>query len=147
VASWLGTGNPLTFFYSVIFLNVCCFSNVYLEHEDVRPRPALTHGSPNRCIYSENIKIINYWNKAHLQQTYGHAASTGTMYFVFCRLYPLFPSHLGSIGILPVISLLLTNTVSPVRACLIMVLWYPKRRQPSDTVDKKSGRSVAHNFA
>jgi hypothetical protein len=31
---------------------------------------------------------------------------------------PSFPAMLGSIWILPVISLLLTNTVSPVRACL-----------------------------
>jgi hypothetical protein len=93
VTSRLGTGKPLTFFYSVIFLNACCFSNAYLEHEDVRPRPALTHGSANICIFSENIKTINYWNKAHLQQTYGHAASTGPMYFVFCRLYPAVPRH------------------------------------------------------
>ncbi len=39
-----------------------------------------------------------------------------SVYFVFCRLYPLLPlSTTGSLWILPVISLLLTNTVSPVR--------------------------------
>jgi hypothetical protein len=35
-------------------LNVCCFGNAYLEHEDVCPRPALTHGSPNICF----LKIL-----------------------------------------------------------------------------------------
>ncbi len=29
--------------------------------------------------------------------------STGPMYFVFCRLYPSFPSHQGSVWLLPVI--------------------------------------------
>jgi len=36
----------------------------------------------------------------------------------FCRLYPLSPSHRGSVWVLPVISLLLTSTESPLRACL-----------------------------
>ncbi len=37
---------------------------------------------------------------------------------VFCRLYPSpTPSHHGSVWVLPVIFLLITNTVSPVRAC------------------------------
>jgi hypothetical protein len=36
------------------------------------------------------------------------------MYFVFCRLYLFISSHHGSVWVLPVISLLLTNTVSPV---------------------------------
>jgi hypothetical protein len=41
------------------------------------------------------------------------------MYFVFCRLYPSSPQppH-GSVWLLPVISLLLAYTVSPVRACI-----------------------------
>ncbi len=43
---------------------------------------------------------------------------TGPMYFVFCRLYPCPPSHRGSVWPLLIISLLLTNTVSAVRACL-----------------------------
>ncbi len=40
------------------------------------------------------------------------------MYFVFCRLYPFSPSHHGSVWFLPVISLLLTNNVTLVRAWL-----------------------------
>ncbi len=41
-------------------------------------------------------------------------------YFVFCRLYSSSPppGHHGSAWLLPVISLLITNTVSRVRACL-----------------------------
>ncbi len=31
---------------------------------------------------------------------------TGPMYLVFCRLYTYFPSHHGSVWVLPVISLL-----------------------------------------
>jgi hypothetical protein len=45
--------------------------------------------------------------------------STGPMNVVFCRLYPFSPNYHGSVWVLPVISLLVTNTVSPVRACLI----------------------------
>jgi hypothetical protein len=48
--------------------------------------------------------------------------STGPMFFVFCRLYPFSPSHHSRVWVLPVISLLSTYTVSPVRACLIIWL-------------------------
>jgi hypothetical protein len=49
-----------------------------------------------------------------------YTTATGPMYFVFCRLYPSSPQppRHGSVWLLPVISLLLTSTVSPVRACL-----------------------------
>jgi hypothetical protein len=41
------------------------------------------------------------------------------MYFAFCRLYPSPPpGHHGSVWLLPVISLLLTNAVSSMRTCL-----------------------------
>jgi hypothetical protein len=43
----------------------------------------------------------------------------GPMYFVFCRLYPFSLSHHGSVWVLPVISLPLSYTVSPLLACLI----------------------------
>ncbi len=53
--------------------------------------------------------------------------ATGPMYFVFCRLYPFSHQTLCHVWVLPaVISLLLTNTISPVRACLIM--WWEKFR-------------------
>ncbi len=48
---------------------------------------------------------------------------------VFCfpsSLHPPPPSHHGSGWLLPVISLLLTNTVSPVRACLS--IWWERLR-------------------
>jgi hypothetical protein len=48
------------------------------------------------------------------------------MYFVFCRLYPSSPSHQGSVGtvwIPPLITLHLTNTVSPMLACII-IWWF-----------------------
>jgi hypothetical protein len=45
-------------------------------------------------------------------------SSNGPVYLVFCRLYLSSTSHHGRVWLLPVISLLLTNTVSPVRACL-----------------------------
>jgi hypothetical protein len=46
-------------------------------------------------------------------------SSTGPMYFVFCRLYPFPPATTAVFGYyLPVISLLLYNTVSRVRAFL-----------------------------
>ncbi len=35
----------------------------------------------------------------------------GSIYFIFCRLYPSSPSDHGSVWLLPVISLFLTNTV------------------------------------
>ncbi len=46
--------------------------------------------------------------------------------FFDCRLYPSSPSHRGSVWLLPVISLLLTNIVSRVRACLS--LWLERFR-------------------
>jgi hypothetical protein len=50
---------------------------------------------------------------------------------VFCRLYPFFSRlYHSSVWVLPVISLLLTNTVLPVRACLIIwcerLQWTPR---------------------
>ncbi len=54
--------------------------------------------------------------------------------FYFCRFYPSssqLPYHVG-VWLLPVISLLISNTVSPVRACLSIcseVSWEPKRRR------------------
>jgi hypothetical protein len=44
--------------------------------------------------------------------------NAGPMYSVVFAPSP--PSHYGSVWVLPVISLLFTNTVSPVRACLII---------------------------
>jgi hypothetical protein len=44
--------------------------------------------------------------------------ATGPTYFVFCRLYSSSPSHHSSVWLITVISLLLPNTVSPVRTCL-----------------------------
>ncbi len=50
----------------------------------------------------------------------------------FCRLYPFSPSYHGTVRVLPVISLLLINTVSPVRACL--TIWWERfvRTQEED---------------
>ncbi len=47
----------------------------------------------------------------------------GPMHFVFCRLYPFSPSHHGSVWVL-YLSFLLNNTVSPMRAWLI--IWSAK---------------------
>ncbi len=44
----------------------------------------------------------------------------GPIYFVFCRLYPFSPQPPRQCLGPPVISLLFSNTVSPVRACLII---------------------------
>jgi len=57
----------------------------------------------------------------------GHWWAMGPMYFFFCRRYLFSPSHLGSVLLLPGISLLLTNTVSPVRACLLT--WWERFRE------------------
>ncbi len=144
MTSRLGTGRPLTFFYSVIFLNACCFSNVYLEHEDVRPRPALTHGSPNICIYSENIKTINYWNKAHLQQTYMGSFNGANVFCILSSL-PRLPQpprqYLDLSSLYCIVGAGLANHM------MREVLWDQKRRRPWDTVEKKSRRSVAHNIS
>ncbi len=51
---------------------------------------------------------------------------TGPIYFVFCRLYPVSPSHHGSVWVLLFIFLLLSNTVSPMRAYLIT--WWERFR-------------------
>jgi hypothetical protein len=47
------------------------------------------------------------------------------MYFTFCRLSPLSstPSHHASVWVLPVISLLLTDTMSPVRGLVYPYDW------------------------
>ncbi len=52
---------------------------------------------------------------------------TGPMYFVFCRLNSSSPSYYGSVWLLPVISLLLINTVPPARACLS--IWLERFRE------------------
>jgi hypothetical protein len=60
----------------------------------------------------------------------------GLMYFAFCRLYPSSPQpprQCLAPSCLPVISLLLTKTVSSLRACLIHMIgevsWEPNRRR------------------
>jgi hypothetical protein len=58
-----------------------------------------------------------------------------TIYFIFCCLYPSPPPrHHGSVWVLPVISLLLANTVSPVRACLI--IWWERFRGTQKADDR-----------
>ncbi len=54
------------------------------------------------------------------------------------------PSHHGSVWVLSVISLLLTNTISPVRACLI--IWWERFRgtQREDDRDPLSIQSSLH---
>ncbi len=52
------------------------------------------------------------------QWTGKQCLTTGPLYFVFCRLYPVSPQPPRQCWLLPVISLFLTNSVSPVRACL-----------------------------
>ncbi len=50
--------------------------------------------------------------------------TNGANVFRFLSSLPLLSSSLhGSVWVLPVISLLLTNTVSPVRACLDCGMW------------------------
>jgi hypothetical protein len=57
------------------------------------------------------------------------------IYFIFCRLYPFSPySHHGSVCFLPVVSLLLANTVPPVRACLI--IWWERFRGTQKADDR-----------
>ncbi len=53
---------------------------------------------------------------------------TEQMYFV-CRLYPSPPNRHCSVWLLPVISLLLTNTIPPERACLSIWLERFRRSQ------------------
>ncbi len=55
-----------------------------------------------------------------------YGAQTGLMYLFSVVFTPSPPSHYGNVWVLPVISLLLTNTVSPVRACLST--WWEKFR-------------------
>ncbi len=63
--------------------------------------------------------------KAQLVSKY---TPTGTMYNIwfFVVFTPSSLSHYDSVWFLPVISLLLSNTVSPVRACLI--IWWERFR-------------------
>ncbi len=58
-------------------------------------------------------------------------ATTGPNYFVFRRLYPSFPSHYGSILVLPVISLLFNSIAGAGKFYYMMgeVSWDPKRRR------------------
>ncbi len=63
------------------------------------------------------VHSLDHSHKMHLYIIIRRGPSP-TGYFVFCRLYPFSPSHHGSVWLLPVISLLLTNTVSRMRACL-----------------------------
>ncbi len=71
--------------------------------------------SPSAVVwqpYSDNFSIYLRWPAL--------ASNNEKMYFAFCRLYPSSPQplHHSSVCLLPVVSLLLTNTVSRVRACL-----------------------------
>ncbi len=66
------------------------------------------------CNIVENLPSLNQPNQPDIW-----SQPTEPMYFVFCRLYPssLQPTRVCA-RLLSVISLNLTNTVSPVRACL-----------------------------
>ncbi len=85
----------------------------------LRPRNSLTPPA------FELVLQRRYWS-AKIDDIFATPAApphppTGPMYFVFCRLYPYHLSHHGTLWILPATSrLLLSNTVSRVRACLIL---------------------------
>ncbi len=70
------------------------------------------------------IRWGNKWFLSYLILSYNlwQFTTTGPMYFIFLSSLPLL--HHDSVWILPVISLLLANTVSPVRACLI--IWWER---------------------
>ncbi len=75
---------------------------------------------------------------------------TGPLYFVFCRLYPFSPQLPGHCFVLPVISLLLTNIVSPpvrLRACLSSWLERFRGTQKEDERGPLSIHSLCSNFS
>jgi hypothetical protein len=88
-----------------------------------KPQSELTyHSHPAGLSLFPQRKQTYFWYQVTIMQQQDTNGPTGPMYFVFCRLYPVYPPrHCGRVWVLPVISLLLTNTVSvsvsPVRAC------------------------------
>jgi hypothetical protein len=66
------------------------------------------------------------------------SSQTGPVYFVFCRLYPSFPQSLRQcVAPLLVISPLLINTVSRVRACLFILMERFRVSQKEDPLAKR----------
>jgi hypothetical protein len=82
---------------------------------------------------------LELWKPGQLgpqKYMYGREVTKGSIYFAFCRLYSSSPSHHGSVWHLPVI---LTNTVSWVRACLS--IWF-KRFRGSQKEDERGPLSI-----
>jgi hypothetical protein len=80
--------------------------NRFLQIFDHFPPPPPLHPSQWGCT-------ILY----HFDGRPQYHSATGPMCFVFCRLYSFFLQPYGSVLFLPVISLLLTNTVSLAYPC------------------------------
>ncbi len=95
-----------------------CFSLILLVFLPFVP---CTRLFPTFFVAPFTVKVFPIHSRLYREREteFNHCptGSTGPMYFVFCHFYPSSPPprHHGS-----VISLILTNTVSPVRlACLI----------------------------
>ena len=59
---------------------------------------------------------------------------------------PPHPSHHGSVWVLPVISLLLANTVSPVQACLFLIIWWERFRVFNPLWDRREILATPYQF-
>jgi hypothetical protein len=91
------------------------------------------------CNIVDNLPSLNQTNQPDIW-----SQPTEPMYFVFCRLYPssLQPTRVCA-KLLSVISLNLTNTVSPVRACLSKWL---ERFRGSQKEDERGARIYRPSF-
>jgi hypothetical protein len=66
------------------------------------------------------------------------------MYFVLCRPYHSSPNYHGNVLLLPVISLLLANAISLVRACISIL--YPKLEVSRPDIEFGPPRREASNL-
>ncbi len=81
--------------------------------------PVGSQNNPGHCPASRTTYRTNLFNWACLVLSGVTPAKMGPMYFVFCRLHPSPPKlPRQCLAPTPVISLLLTNTVSWVRDCV-----------------------------
>ncbi len=83
-----------------------------------------SHHSSDTCHLSNPVHINIFRIRQKCNKIF--PGTIEPVYFVSCRLYPTSLSHHGSVWLLTVISLLLTNTVSRVGVC--ESIWWEKFR-------------------
>ncbi len=82
------------------------------------------------------IILLNVVPRNYLDEKSYESLTQRGQYILFSVVFTISPSHNGSVWFITVISLLLTNTVSPVRAYLI--IWWDRFRETQKEGDRES---------